>query len=444
MKSSESSAIVATPGGSQQSDSASPGAGEAALMSQPTYAAAFQCIGPSCEDPCCGDWDIPLDKKTYEKYQEFSSEKLGAIVSQFVIVNRPHQPDELYGVIRRTSSGLCPFFGVDRLCGIQKDYGNQLLSATCSIYPRSLSVVADRLEGALSLSCPEAARNVLLIPDFMHRVSDLYSGDFRTDNFYGLAVGPDGSDEKPRSIFLPLRKIMIDLVRDRSRPLWNRLLMIGRLCERLDLIEGKQGVAALQSSIRSLGQPLNIPLLQAEIDDLPSNPRLRLKVIFELTDILIRDGSSDRFQDTFWSFIAGIGSPSGSLLVDDVECFLQAERNYHLPFFEANPFILENYLVNYMFQNLFPYGRSGSADFVPQSIFAEYLQMATQFAWINALLIGIAGHHKEAFAAEHVVKAIQSFTRAVEHYPDVLKSVNRHMSSRDLNSLHGMAIMLKR
>jgi hypothetical protein len=82
----------------------------------------------------------------------------------------------------------------------KRNTATTFLSATCSIYPRSLSVVAVRLEGFLSLSCPEAARNVLLIPDFMHRVSDLYSGDFRTDNCYRLAGNRDESNAKPQSI----------------------------------------------------------------------------------------------------------------------------------------------------------------------------------------------------------------------------------------------------
>jgi hypothetical protein len=34
----------------------------------------------------------------------------------------------------------------------------------------------------------------------MHRVSDLYSGDFRTDNCYRLAGNRDESNAKPQSI----------------------------------------------------------------------------------------------------------------------------------------------------------------------------------------------------------------------------------------------------
>src|ERR1700733_1197959 len=201
------------------SDSA-PSEKSVAQVKQPTYAASFRCIGSNCEDPCCGDWDIPLDKNTYRSYQLFPLEKLGATVSRFVVVNSPAQPEQLYASIHRTQSGSCPFFGPDHLCGIQKEYGSHFLSSTCSIYPRSLSVVFGTLEGSLSLSCPEAARNVLLIPDFMQREEDLFSGDFRTDNFYHLAGDRQGSITKPKKIFLAVRKMLIDVVRDRSCPLW--------------------------------------------------------------------------------------------------------------------------------------------------------------------------------------------------------------------------------
>src|SRR6266446_6104476 len=200
-------------------------------MTPPTYAAVFRCIGASCEDTCCGDWDIPVDRDTYGKYQQFPLEGLGSVVSQFVFINAADQPEGLYAQIYRAPSGLCPFFNSDHLCGIQKEYGPQFLSATCSVYPRSLSRVAGELEGSLSLSCPEAARNVLLAPHFMQIEGDLFSGDFRTDNIFHLASDRGG---KPAGLFPAIRTSLIDMVRDRSRPMWYRLLLIGSLCKRMD------------------------------------------------------------------------------------------------------------------------------------------------------------------------------------------------------------------
>ncbi|WP_213807687.1 hypothetical protein [Granulicella sp. dw_53] len=142
-------------------------------------------------------------------------------------------------------------------------------------------------------------------------------------------------------------------------------------------------------------------------------------------------------------FVEGISGSDGSGTGDDLERFLRAEEEYHRPLFERLPFVLENYLVNYMFQNLFPYGREGGTNLISRSIFDEYIRMATRFAWINGLLVGVAGYCKEAFAGEHVVQTIQSVVRTVEHYPDVLKSIDVSIRSRELDSLQGMAVLLR-
>lgn len=417
------------------------------LVAAPSYAAAFRCIGASCEDPCCADWEIPLDRGTYRRYQQFPPEKLGSLVTHFVTITVPERdevvPDGLYARISKGPSGCCPFFGADHLCGIQKEYGPQLLSATCSIYPRSLSRVAGVMEGSLSLSCPEAARFVLLDPHSLQTEGELFSGEFRTDNCFQLSSGRGGSGYRSPGAYLALRRLLIEMVRDRSRPMWHRLLTIGSLCQRLDAISpagGEETFAALLGEYREILERRAFP---DELERMPSDPRLRLEIVFALSDRRVREDARGRFRDVFWSFVEGIASSDGVAAGDDVASFLQAEERYHRPFFARFPHMLENYLVNFMYQNLFPYGREGSADFTAQSMFAEYIQMTTLFAWINSLLIGIAGDAKEAFSEEHVVRTIQSLSRTVEHYPDVLRSIRDDIRSRGLDNLQGMAILLK-
>src|SRR5258708_6273561 len=65
----------------------------------PTYAAGFRCIGASCEDTCCGTWNIPLDKKTYEQYRRFPFEKLGSLVAQYVSIAAPGTHENLFAQI---------------------------------------------------------------------------------------------------------------------------------------------------------------------------------------------------------------------------------------------------------------------------------------------------------------------------------------------------------
>ncbi len=301
-------------------------------IDHPSYAAAFRCIGPRCEDPCCGDWDIPLDQDTYERYQSFPNDGLGATVSQFVILNEPNQPKELYGLITRRPSGLCPFYSADHLCAIQAQYGPKLLSASCSIYPRSLSVVYGSLEGTLSLSCPEAARILLLTPDFTNRICDLHSGEFRTDNVYHLANTKLELATDPRHLFLSVRRMLINVILDRSTPLWDRLLRVGYMCQKLDLMDTNGAEFLTQTYLLTVAKFANNTSLQEHVNKLERNPNLRVETLFGLTEMLMRYGSSVRFQDTFWSFVIGIGHSMDSPATDDIESFLHAERKYFTPF----------------------------------------------------------------------------------------------------------------
>jgi lysine-N-methylase len=424
---------------------------EASLASKtdrPTYAAAFRCIGASCEDTCCRDWAIPLDKERYKQYQKFPPEKLGSVVSQYVSINATAgAPESIFARILPTSSGCCPFFGVDRLCAVHKEYGADLLSSTCSIYPRAFNVVEGVLEGSLAMSCPEAARNVLLVPDSTQVTGDLFSGEFRTDTVLRLATRGGSSIHKPYDYFHAIRSLLIEMVKDRSRPLWQRLLFIGSLCKSLDEVNTAQEDERVPAILEDHRQALEQDTLRSSLESIPAQPRLKLSVILKLTDARVQDKESGtRFRDTFWTFVEGIGAGLDATAKDDkddLQRYLEAEQRYHRPFFARSPFILENYLLNYIFQKLFPFGIEENPRFRPRRIFEEYVLLATQFAWIDALLIGVAGHHKEAFAEEHVVQVIQSFCRAVEHNRYVLISINEFMANLQLDTLQGMAVMLK-
>jgi lysine-N-methylase len=413
-------------------------------MKAPSYAANFRCIGSSCEDSCCSGWVIPVDKRTYEKYQEFPKEKCGDIVSEFVSVSPAASYDNVYAQVRPRSSGRCPFHTADRLCAIQQEYGPALLPATCSVYPRVLNYVEGVLEGSLLLSCPEAARQVLLDPAFFEVDGDCLSGEFRLDNTFELYVNCAGAPYKPVESFHEIRGCLIGLITDRSRPLWKRLLIVGVLCRQLDSIRSAEDARAVRAIVADYRQPEYIKRLSDELDKLPAGTAVRISVLFRLTDVLMRNpGCGARFVETYWAFIEGIGSSNGAGPDDDIRRFQDAERLYYHPFFDRFPFILENLLLNSMFRTLFPFGQSGGIGFSSRSIFEEYVILVTHFAWVTGLLVGVAGSCKESFSNEHVIRAIQSHAREVDHDKATIARMLEMMREAGLDSLEGAAVMLR-
>ena len=409
----------------------------------PTYAAAFRCIGSECEDTCCEGWAIPVDRQTYEKYREFPPGRLGSVVSGFVTIT-PNAPEHLYAQINVAASGCCAFLGADRLCAIQREYGPTLLSSTCSIYPRALNTVSGKLEGSLHLSCPEAARNVLLNADATQVAGDLHSGAFRTDSVAYLPVNGDGQIYKPYANFLAVRELLITIIRDRARSIEQRMMLIGAVCERLEQVHSPKREAGVPSMLAEYHQIVQRRQLISELDALPTAHGLQLDVILKLMAHRIREGKGNpRFAETCRLFLEGIGYASEPTALERTRRYVDAHRNYYQPFFASRPHSLENYLLNYLFQTLFPFGRAGSPYFHQQSILDEYILLATHFAWLRALLIGVAGAYKECFAEEHLVQTVQSFCRAIEHQPSVLLWMNELMRELRLDSPSGMAVLLR-
>src|SRR5580698_815809 len=93
----------------------------------------FRCIGAACEDTCCSDWDISIDRKTYDKYQACGDSELQPALHQFVNIDTAKGTDEDFARIALTNK-RCPFLE-EGLCSIQLKLGESYLSNICASYP---------------------------------------------------------------------------------------------------------------------------------------------------------------------------------------------------------------------------------------------------------------------------------------------------------------------
>src|SRR5581483_6741317 len=137
------------------------------VVTMPAYLARFRCIGSACEDSCCqAGWNIPVDRRTYERYQSLADAELGPELRHHIVPLEADASDQDCAriVLRDTDRG-CPFLTNDRLCSIQLRAGPELLPDVCVTYPRVALLVDGKRFRAAKVSCPEAARLALLAPD---------------------------------------------------------------------------------------------------------------------------------------------------------------------------------------------------------------------------------------------------------------------------------------
>ncbi len=128
----------------------------------------FRCLGGACEDPCCRQWQIPVDEPHYRAIAAALGDsadgqrELARMVRKLPVVDQ--RPDRV-GDIRFRDDGFCVMLDEDKLCSLHRRFGEDVLADTCATYPRAINQLGVRLEMSGMTSCPEVVRMSLLTED---------------------------------------------------------------------------------------------------------------------------------------------------------------------------------------------------------------------------------------------------------------------------------------
>ena len=373
------------------------------------YAKEFRCIGPQCEDTCCHGLDVLIDQAAYQKYR-------GPQFQHFVqhLEKLPAADSSRYARIKMPPSLCCPFFSSGRWCSIQQQFGEEYLPQICSTYPRVARRIDGLLEKALLLSCSEAARLVLLNPELMPQV-EAGNGRSPYDRFLNGERPARTGNASPHRFLWELREFTLLLLRDRSYPLWQRLFILGLFCKRLKHLTAASQVALVPSLLKTYATIAKQGTVRSLLDQMPVQSALQLTLVIEVVGCYLQgtDGSHVRFRECVQDFMHGVKHDVRSSIESLVPAYTYTYSAHYMPFMDAHPYLLENYLINYVFRTRFPFGVTPRGQ--PNDAETEFLTMCTHYGVIKGLLIGMAGYHGDSFSATHVVKLVSSFAKAVEH-----------------------------
>jgi lysine-N-methylase len=430
------------------------------------YLETFRCIGSDCEDTCCQGWNVPIDRITYEKCQNLPASPLATLISASLTKCESSAPSKTatgvqaktgnatpFAQIRIDGADHCPLLTGDRLCRVHAELGEQMLSYACSTYPRIVHEFGGLKETALALSCPEAARFVLLNPCLP--IPNLKAPETQSprQSTPAPALDPfvdaleqgnaeDGAKPLPPD-FIAIRESVLELVRLRSYPLWQRMFLLGLLCRRLDSIARGELKRSVPGFLADFKTAVSTGSLRPAMETLPVDRAAQLDVVLRLAGLMLhRSHVSPRFAECIQAFTAGIGNGPGATLETLTRQYTRAHEFSFEPFFERHPHVLENYLVNTIVRCQFPFGREGMEVGAEPQRAREFAKLTAQFALIRGLLIGVAGFHGASFSTAHVVAVVQPAAKHFEHHPEFLKLSFELLLESQMDGARGMAILL--
>lgn len=406
-------------------------------MLVPKYMDQFKCIGSSCEDTCCAGWRVNIDKKTYKKYKGSYELELKDLFKEKVKKNDSNTTELNYAEILLDEQGVCPFLTNEKLCNIQQKLGFEALSITCTTYPRVTKEVNGVIEMSATISCPEVARLILLNPEPMEfdeiesKVTDKFIivEKINTEDFSAL--------NKPEKYFWELRIFTIKLLQNRNYKLWERLVILGLFYQKVQSYYEQNRVNEILDIIVDYENLINSSVYNNMLNNIPTQINMQMKLLQELTYIKVANGvSNKRYGDSINEFLSGINYSIEAKMEEIGERYKDAYNKYYEPYMRDKDYILENYLVNYVFKNMFPI--SGE-----KNLFDNYVLMIVQYALIKMHLIGIARFNKENFNVDKIIKLIQSLSKTFDHDSLYLRKIIKLLKAENLDTMAYMTILIK-
>lgn len=403
-------------------------------QAEPEYFGSFRCLGADCPDTCCQGWGVAVDKRTFEKYRQCSDPVFEPLFRELVTINT--SPTERNYASIQLKGDRCPFLS-EKLCAIQKGLGEDHLSYTCATFPRIIQQVFGRVERSLDLSCPEAARLALTDPRPIHFLLS------EADAASCCQEGPiDAKAPERDSDSWETRRLVIAILQDRRYPLSKRLLFVAQLCDLLSA-RSSAGHHKAVDILYGFRDRMESGGSHEEIEVPPLDHGAQLELVLELINARIRiDFVSQCQLDLFREFASGIQLEVGSDRNQAARRYAQAWQEYYAPFMKQHEYMLENYLVAYVYKTVFPLLSSkdcGATDSLNPA--HQCIIMVCYFLITKAVMIGISGKYKTSFGIDHVVRCVQSTSRALEHCGSYAPQVLQILASKGIVTAEQMVVV---
>lgn len=397
----------------------------------PEYLEDFGCIGGACEDTCCAGWNITVDKKTYQNYRKVKHPEISEKLQRYVKRNRKQQDDSSYAKLLLDENKNCHMMLEDGLCGIHKELGEQFLCNTCAMYPRQFTQVGSFIEKSLTLSCPEAARVVLLREDGLGFIETEEPKETR-----GLIGNKLDLNKHP--LFWDIRIFIIELMQNRTQPIEIRLIILGLFIQKFEQLKQSDLEQQLPKIMEDyLNRLCNEEYINS-LKNIEGNLNFQLNLARDLIRYRMSTESSDKYLAILYQLLDGLlldedDNKEVQDINQSIAKYNQSYLEFYEPFMKKQGYILENYVVNYIFKNLFPFDYN--------TMFESYMMLIIHFTLIKLHMIGMAAKQQK-LTQDMVIECIQQLVKTIEHHSSYLQGVRKGMEDSGYNTMGHMFVMI--
>lgn len=374
-------------------------------LTYPAYFKNFRCIGGECSDTCCKGWDIEIDKDTFEDYCKVKNDTTRMIIKNNIEKNDECTSSDLdYGLIKLNKDGVCPFLDAGGYCSIYTMLGEEYLSNICTHFPRIINKVDHNYEISLDVACHEAA--VLILGEKEGIKFESGKKDFIK---YIINDEYNTNSKKfrnsPVKYLKEIRAYSIKILQERKYDISQRLYVLGELMEKLAEAEDNDDCSSIPKILESFDMNKSVESFKRDEMDYIFQIRFFRNIVD--TSNISEKTISSAFKEYTEELLQGFDAHDINDFRSNSQKYMNAFDEYERKVIQKNSYIFENYMVNLMYNYLFPFSES-------DSLFEGYIMLLVRYSFIRFYLAGrYINNNKDT--PEDIIRFISSFGRSIEH-----------------------------
>lgn len=397
----------------------------------PQYVESFKCIGGRCEDTCCAGWCVNIDEKTYKKYKRVSDYEMKKKIGKNIIRVRSNISVKRAAKMKMINN-QCSFLTDEKLCEIQQKLGSEYLCDICSMYPRMGNMINGIYEQYLTLSCPEAARLILINSNLMtfdvvkQSNSSIEKMHIKYNIYTDKMIGW-------RKYIWEIRAVVIEILQVRKLTIEDRLLIIGLLCNKLDQYKDEE--KKVLEVIEEYRYNINNDMYTGVFDNVPKLLEMQVKLCNEIIALRVNGAViTERYNECLEEMIEGLKLRENLEWEGWTKVYDEAYQAYYKPYMNEHEYMMENYLVNYIFGKVFP--------ILKECILDNYVEFIIHYVIMKMHLIGVGAKH-QGLSEELVIRVFQSVSKTFEHNKQYFRDLMGLIVENKYNELAYMTILIK-
>ena len=269
----------------------------------------FSCLGGDCEDTCCRNWEIKLDREHFNLLKNAMSKESdeNSIFEQYIHLNQKSiTSDHDYAYIRMGVNGYCAMLDDKGLCSVHAKHGLNVLGEVCTMFPRVISRCGDTVELSGALSCPEVVRNCIEEKSPL-KLSRFKPSDLPRKNYPIKRELSNLEDDFYSEGFELVRENFMQIHANENRDLETRLYVLANLADKISSFYHrgcKKSIEQhLKSSLEDLSKNDFISKLSGVIRDYDVGP-ISMVVVHSILSIKLNQSSDENISQIYEKIIS--------------------------------------------------------------------------------------------------------------------------------------------